>query len=48
MLGAIPVFVDVDPETLLIDPALIDQAVTPGRGRSCRSTMADRRPTWTA
>ncbi|MHB8459395.1 MAG: DegT/DnrJ/EryC1/StrS family aminotransferase [Candidatus Limnocylindrales bacterium] len=28
MLGAIPVFVDVDPETLLIDPALIDQAVT--------------------
>jgi len=29
MLGAIPVFVDVDPETLLIDPALIDQAVTP-------------------
>jgi dTDP-4-amino-4,6-dideoxygalactose transaminase len=29
MLGAIPVFVDVDPETLLIDPALIDPAVTP-------------------
>jgi len=29
MLGAVPVFVDVDPETLLIDPALIDQAVTP-------------------
>jgi dTDP-4-amino-4,6-dideoxygalactose transaminase len=29
MLGAIPVFVDVDPETLLIDPALIDAAVTP-------------------
>jgi dTDP-4-amino-4,6-dideoxygalactose transaminase len=28
LLGAIPVFVDVDPETLLIDPALIDQAVT--------------------
>ena len=28
MLGAIPVFVDVDPETLLINPALIDQAVT--------------------
>ena len=28
MLGAIPVFVDVDPETLLIDPALIDAAVT--------------------
>jgi dTDP-4-amino-4,6-dideoxygalactose transaminase len=29
MLGAIPIFVDVDPETLLIDPALIDAAVTP-------------------
>jgi dTDP-4-amino-4,6-dideoxygalactose transaminase len=29
MLGAIPVFVDVDPETLLIDPAGIDAAVTP-------------------
>jgi dTDP-4-amino-4,6-dideoxygalactose transaminase len=29
LLGAIPVFVDVDLETLLIDPALIDQAVTP-------------------
>jgi dTDP-4-amino-4,6-dideoxygalactose transaminase len=29
MLGAIPVFVDVDPETLLIDPSLIDAAVTP-------------------
>lgn len=29
MLGAIPVFVDVDPETLLIDPALIDAAITP-------------------
>jgi dTDP-4-amino-4,6-dideoxygalactose transaminase len=29
MVGAIPVFVDVDPETLLIDPARIDEAVTP-------------------
>jgi dTDP-4-amino-4,6-dideoxygalactose transaminase len=29
MLGAIPVFVDVDPETLLIDPALVDAAITP-------------------
>jgi dTDP-4-amino-4,6-dideoxygalactose transaminase len=29
MIGAIPVFVDVDPETLLIDPARIDDAVTP-------------------
>jgi dTDP-4-amino-4,6-dideoxygalactose transaminase len=28
MIGAIPVFVDVDLETLLIDPALIDAAVT--------------------
>jgi dTDP-4-amino-4,6-dideoxygalactose transaminase len=33
MLGAIPIFVDVDPETLLIDPALIDAAVT-GRTRA--------------
>ncbi len=29
MVGAIPVFVDVDRETLLMDPALIDAAVTP-------------------
>jgi dTDP-4-amino-4,6-dideoxygalactose transaminase len=29
MLGAVPVFVDVDPETLLIDPASIDAAVSP-------------------
>lgn len=29
MIGAIPVFVDVDLETLLIDPTLIDAAVTP-------------------
>jgi dTDP-4-amino-4,6-dideoxygalactose transaminase len=29
MIGAIPVFVDVDPESLLLDPALIDGAVTP-------------------
>ncbi|HUQ77519.1 MAG TPA: DegT/DnrJ/EryC1/StrS family aminotransferase [Patescibacteria group bacterium] len=29
MLGAIPVFVDVDPETLLIDPSLIEAAITP-------------------
>jgi dTDP-4-amino-4,6-dideoxygalactose transaminase len=28
MIGAIPVFVDVDPESLLIDPSLIDAAVT--------------------
>jgi dTDP-4-amino-4,6-dideoxygalactose transaminase len=29
MIGAIPIFVDVDPETLLIDPAGIDAAVSP-------------------
>lgn len=29
MLGAVPVFVDVDPETLLIDTSMIDAAVTP-------------------
>lgn len=29
MLGAIPIFVDVDPDTLLIDPERIDDAVTP-------------------
>jgi dTDP-4-amino-4,6-dideoxygalactose transaminase len=29
MIGAVPVFVDVDLETLLIDPSLIDAAVTP-------------------
>jgi dTDP-4-amino-4,6-dideoxygalactose transaminase len=29
MVGAVPVFVDVDLETMLMDPALIDAAVTP-------------------
>ena len=29
MIGAVPVFVDVDLDTLLIDPSLIDAAVTP-------------------
>lgn len=29
MIGAIPVFADVDPETLLIDPEKIEQAITP-------------------
>jgi len=29
MIGAIPVFADVDPETLLIDPEKIVQAITP-------------------
>lgn len=29
MVGAIPVFVDVDEETMLLDPAKIDAAVTP-------------------
>lgn len=29
MIGAVPVFVDVDLETMLIDPSLIDAAVTP-------------------
>lgn len=29
MIGAVPVFADVDPETLLIDPARIETAITP-------------------
>jgi len=29
MVGAVPVFVDVDPETYNLDPALIEQAITP-------------------
>lgn len=29
LVGAKPVFVDVDPETLTLDPALLDQALTP-------------------
>jgi dTDP-4-amino-4,6-dideoxygalactose transaminase len=29
MIGAIPVFVDIDPATLLLDPTRIDAAVTP-------------------
>ena len=29
LLGAVPVFVDIDPDTYNIDPALIEQAITP-------------------
>jgi len=34
LLGAVPVFADVDPDTLLLDPAAAERAVTP-RTRAC-------------
>ena len=39
--GATPVFVDIDPHTFNMDPALIEAAITPQRrGRSCACTRS--------
>ena len=52
-LGAVPVFVDVDPRTFNIDPARLSQLVRErdgkaltGEGDSCRCTCSDSAPTW--
>ena len=45
--GATPVFVDIEPDTYNLDPSLIEAAITPGPGRSSRSTSTARPPTWT-
>ena len=42
LVGATPVFVDVDPDTFNLDPALVDKAVTP-RTRAIASLSAVRR-----
>ena len=45
--GAIPVFVDIDPRTFDLDPARIEERITPGRGPSSRCTSAVFLPTST-
>ena len=47
MAGARPVFADIDPERLTIDPDAVGAAVTSRTGPSSRSTCMGRRPTWT-
>lgn len=43
LLGAVPVYVDIDPLTYNLDPALLEAAITPAPGRSSRSVfMASR------
>lgn len=43
--GATPVFVDIDPQTFNIDPALIEAAITPAPKRLSPSTSSVNRPT---
>ena len=45
MVGARPVFADVDPRRLTIDPAAIEAAITPRRRPSSRCTCTASRPT---
>jgi len=44
--NAIPVFVDVNPETYLMDPAAIEAKITHAPGRSCRSIFTACPATW--
>ena len=45
--GATPVFVDIEPDTYVIDAERIEAAITRGPGRSARSTCSGSWPTWT-
>ena len=45
MVGARPVFADIDPERLTLDPRTAPRRSRRGRGRSCRCTSTARRPT---
>ncbi len=47
-VGAIPVFADIDPDTYLLDPAAVAEAITPRTRAIVPSTWPDVRPTWTA
>jgi dTDP-4-amino-4,6-dideoxygalactose transaminase len=47
MLHARPVFVDIRPGDLNIDPDLIERRSRRARAPSCRWTSSARRPTWT-
>jgi UDP-4-amino-4-deoxy-L-arabinose-oxoglutarate aminotransferase len=45
-VGATPVFVDVDPDTLLVTPALVSAAVTARTRAVIPSISTDRWSTW--
>jgi hypothetical protein len=47
LLGAVPVFVDIDPVTCNIDPALIEARSRRAPAPSCRCRCTASRPTWT-
>ena len=46
MVGARPVFADIDPVRLTIDPGAVAAAVTPRPPPSCPCTSTARPPTW--
>ena len=45
-VGATPVFADIGPHTLNLDPAAVEAAITAAPARSCRCTSSATRPTW--
>ena len=45
MAGARPVFADIDPRRLTLDPAALEAAITPAPGPCCRSISTASRPT---
>jgi hypothetical protein len=46
VMGARPVFVDIDPDSYNLDVRQIAAAITPKTRRSCRCTWPAARPTW--
>src|SRR5215472_16261287 len=47
LVNAVPVFVDVDPETYCIDAKLIEEAITPKTKAICQFTWECASRTWT-
>jgi len=45
-VGAIPVFVDIDPKTFNISPEAIEKAITPKTKAVCRCICSVNRRTW--
>ena len=46
MAGARPVFADIDPERMTLDPAAAERAITAARPRCCPFISTASRPTW--
>ena len=46
LLGAKPVFVDIEPDTCNIDARLLEAAITPTTKRLCQSASTGNRLTW--